>query len=139
MTLISTSRRIKSSDEKIWSIISNVDEDPDFWHGIKAVKNIKKEGNTIERETIISFRHSKCIELVTLTPQKQIAIIIREGSIIGTKIIKLTKINSDECEIKVDWDIRMKGLMSLFTFFIKKHVLKGTDEALERIAKKVEH
>jgi hypothetical protein len=32
----------------------------------------------------------------------------------------------------------MKGLMSLFTFLIKKHILEGTDEALERIAKKVE-
>jgi len=28
--------------------------------------------------------------------------------------------------------------MSLFTFTIKKHILKGTDEALERIANKVE-
>jgi len=32
----------------------------------------------------------------------------------------------------------MKGLMSLFTFFIKKHILKGTDDALERIANKIE-
>jgi hypothetical protein len=32
----------------------------------------------------------------------------------------------------------MKGLMSLFTLFIRKHILEGTDEALKRIAKKVE-
>jgi hypothetical protein len=138
MTLISTSRKIHSSDELIWSIISNIDKDPDFWHGIKAVKNTNREGNTIERETIISFRQSKCIELVTLTPLKQIVIVIREGLIVGTKIIKLTRINAEECEIKVEWDIRMKGLMSLFTFFIKKHILKGTDDSLERIAKKIE-
>jgi len=138
MTLISTIRKIDSSDELIWSIISNIDEDPDFWHGIKAVKNIKREGNTTERETIIAFRHSKCLELVTLTPPKQITIVIREGPIVGTKIIYLTKIDAEKCEIKVDWDIHMKGLMSLFTFFTKKHILKGTNEALERIAKKVE-
>ena len=45
MTLISTTRKINSSDELIWSIISDIDKDPDFWHGIKAVKNIKREGN----------------------------------------------------------------------------------------------
>ena len=138
MTLISTARKINSSDELVWSIISNIDKDPDFWYGIKAVKNIKREGNTTERETIIAFRDSKCLELVTLIPQKQITIVIREGPIVGTKIINLTKIDAEKCEIKVDWDVHMKGLMSLFTFLIKKHILKGTDEALERIAKKVE-
>lgn len=138
MTLISTTRKINSSDELIWSIISDIDKDPDFWHGIRAVKNIKREGNTTERETIIAFRNSKCLELVTLIPPKQITIVIREGPIVGTKIIKVTKIDTEKCEIRVDWDIHMKGLMSLFTFFIKKHILKGTDDALERIAKKVE-
>ncbi len=138
MTLISTARKIDSSDELIWSIISNIDKDPDFWHGIKAVKNIKREGNTTERETIIAFRNSKCLELVTLVPRKQITIVIIEGPIVGTKTIILTKIDTEKCEIKVDWDIHMKGLMSLFTFFIRKHILEGTDEALKRIAKKVE-
>ena len=138
MTLISTARKIDSSNELIWSIISNIDKDPDFWHGIKAVKNIKREGNTTERETIIAFRNSKCLELVTLIPPKQITIVIREGPIVGTKIINVTKIDTEKCEIRVDWDIHMKGLVSLFTFFIKKHILKGTDDALERIAKKVE-
>ena len=71
-------------------------------------------------------------------PLKQIATVIREGPIVGTKIINLTRINAKECEIKVEWDIRMKGLMGLFTFIIKKHILKGTDDALERIAKKIE-
>jgi hypothetical protein len=138
MTLISTARKIDSSDELIWSIISNIDKDPDFWHGIKAVKNVKREGNTTERETIIAFRNSKCLELVTLVPRKQITIVITEGPIVGTKTIILTKIDTEKCEIKVDWDIHMKGLMSLFTFFIRKHILEGTDEALKRIAKKVE-
>ena len=138
MTLISTTRKIDSSDELIWSIISNIDKDPDFWHGIKAVKNIKREGNTTERETIIAFRNSKCLELVTLVPRKQITIVIIEGPIVGTKTIILTKIDAEKCEIKVDWDIHMKGLMSLFTLFIRKHILEGTDEALKRIAKKVE-
>lgn len=138
MTLVSTSRIINSSDELVWSMISNIDKDPDFWHGIKAVKNIQREGNTTERETIISFRNSRCLELVKLTPRKQISIVIKEGPIVGTKTINLTRINAEECEIKVDWDIRVIGFTSLFTSIIKKHILKGTDEALKRIANKAE-
>lgn len=102
------------------------------------MKNIKTEGNTTERETIIAFRRSQCLELVTLIPRKQITIVIKDGPIIGTKVINLTKIDAEKSEIKVDWDIHMKGLMSLFTFLIKEHILKGTDEALERIANEAE-
>jgi hypothetical protein len=56
MTVILTSRDIDSSIDKLWDIISDVDKDPEFWYGTRSVKNIKKEGNIIERETIISFR-----------------------------------------------------------------------------------
>jgi len=129
MTLISTTRKINSSEELIWNIISDINKDPDFWYGIKAVKNIKTEGNTTERETIIAFRRSKCLELVTLIPRKQITMVIKDGPIVGTNVINLTKIDAEKSEIKVDWDIHMKGLMSLFTFLIKEHILKGTDEA----------
>ncbi|MBA2266798.1 MAG: hypothetical protein H0W19_00450 [Nitrosopumilus sp.] len=61
MTLISTTRKINSSEELIWNIISDINKDPDFWYGIKAVKNIKTEGNTTERETIIAFRRSRSL------------------------------------------------------------------------------
>lgn len=138
MTLISTSREINSSDEVVWNIISNIDKDPDYWYGIKEVKNIKREGNTTERETIIAYRHSKCLELVTLTPEKQITILIKEGPIVGTKTINLIKMNAEKCEIRVDWDIHMKGLGRMFTFMIKNHILKGTNDALQRIAKVIE-
>ncbi len=30
----------------------------------------------------------------------------------------------------------MKGFMGLFTIFIKKHILKGTEDAIERIISK---
>jgi len=138
MTLISTTRKINSSEELIWNIISDINKDPDFWYGIKAVKNIKTEGNTTERETIIAFRRSRSLELVTLIPRKQITMVIKDGPIVGTNVINLTKIDVKKSEIKVDWDIHMKGLMSLFTFLIKEHILKGTDEALERIDNKAE-
>jgi hypothetical protein len=39
----------------------------------------------------------------------------------------------------VDWDIRLSGFYGIFTGMIKKHILTGTEEALERISEKVSY
>jgi hypothetical protein len=125
--------------EKLWNIISDVDRDPEYWHGTKSIKNIKKEGNIIERETTISFKNSRCKEIITLDEnnKNKIKIEIIEGPIHGEKIITLEKIDTDSTKIVVTWNIHLKGAMAgLFTIFIKKHILKGTKEALERISSK---
>ena len=138
MTIILASKNINSSLDKLWSIISEVDKDPQYWHGTKSIKNIKKEGNTIERETKISFNNYSCREIITLDEKNknQVNIQIVEGPIHGKKTITLEKIDIDLTKISVKWDIQLKGLMRLFTMMIKKHILKGTNEALERISSK---
>jgi hypothetical protein len=136
MTLISASRDVDSAIDKIWSVISDTDSDPEYWHGTRSVKNIKREGNIIERETVIAFKELKCKEIVTLNDKDQITTEIVEGPIIGKKTIKLEKIDEGKSRINVSWDIHMKGYMGLFSFFVKKHILKGTQEALDRIANK---
>ena len=73
MTVILTSRDINSTIDKLWNIISNVYKDPEYWYGTRSVKNIKKEGNSIERETTISFKDYKCREIVTLNNKNQIS------------------------------------------------------------------
>jgi ribosome-associated toxin RatA of RatAB toxin-antitoxin module len=139
MAIIETSKVINSSIEKLWNIISDVDRDPEYWHGTKSIKNIKKEGNIIERETTISFKNSRCKEIITLDEnnKNKIKIEIIEGPIHGKKTITLEKIDTDSTKIAVIWNINLKGAMAgLFTIFIKKHILKGTKEALERISSK---
>ena len=51
----------------------------------KSIKNIKKDGNVIEREVVISFRNSVCREVVTLDPKKSVNIKIIDGPMKGTK------------------------------------------------------
>jgi len=136
MTVILTSKDIDSSIDKLWDVISDVDKDPEFWYGTRSVKNIKKEGNIIERETIISFKELKCREIVTIENKKQITVEIIDGPVIGKKIITLEKIDENKTRINVKWDIHMKGFMGLFTIFVKKHILKGTEDALGRISNK---
>jgi hypothetical protein len=136
MTLISASRDIDSTIDKVWNVISDTDRDPEYWHGTRSVRNIKKEGNVIERETVIAFKESKCREIVTLYDKDQITTEIVDGPVVGKKTITLEKIDENKSRINVKWDIHVKGYAGLFSFFVKKHILKGTKEALDRIADK---
>ena len=40
MAEIKTSVIINSSQEKIWDVISDIDNEPKFWKGTKEVKNL---------------------------------------------------------------------------------------------------
>ncbi len=62
MAEIKTSVVINSSQEKIWSVISDIDNEPKFWKGTKEVKNISRDGNKISREITIAFRDQKCLQ-----------------------------------------------------------------------------
>lgn len=137
MTVIQTSRDINTKIDNLWDIISNVDKDPDYWHGTKSIKILKNEGNIIERETIISYKESKCKEIVTLYPKYQTTTEIIEGPLIGWKTITLEKIDENKTRINVKWDIHLKGFLGPFTIFVKKHILKGTEETLNRISYKI--
>ncbi len=138
MVIISTSRTIYSPKEIIWTIISDLDSDPTYWQGIKEARNLRVDGNVIERETIISFQHSKSQEIITLEPSNQITINIINGPIIGKKVLRLTNVSDNESYLDVNWDIHLKGFIRVFTPMVKKHILAGTINAMERIAKEAE-
>ena len=57
MVLIHTSRDVTATLDSVWNVISDVDREPEFWHGTKSIKNISKTGTTIEREVVIAFRN----------------------------------------------------------------------------------
>ncbi|MFZ0510229.1 MAG: SRPBCC family protein [Candidatus Nitrosopolaris sp.] len=135
MVLIHTSRDITATLDSVWNVISDIDREPEFWHGTKSIKNISKTG----REVVIAFRNSKCREIVRLDNKKSINIEIIEGPIRGRKTITLKTIKNHTTRIDVEWDIRLTGFYGIFTGMIKKHILKGTEEALERISEKVNY
>jgi len=137
MVAINTSREISAPVDRIWDVISDVDNEPKYWHGTKTVKNISKSGNTIEREVTISFKDSRCLQTVVLNPKKSVKITITEGPMKGTKSVTLNP-SGDKTRIDVVWDIKLAGFLGMFTGMVKKHIAEGTEEALDRIAKAVE-
>ena len=137
MALIETSIQINSSSEKVWDLVSDIDNEPKFWRGTKEVRNISKDGNTVVREIIIAFRDQKCQQEVTLFPKEKIVAVFTKGIISGSKNIKLISQN-DHTLLEVNWDIQLTGIMGMFTGMIKKHIKSGTDLALQSIKEELE-
>ena len=127
-------KQIEASQDSVWYIISDVDREPEFWHGTKSIKNIRKDGNVIEREAVIAFRNSKCKEVITLNPKNSVKKKITDGAIMGTKNIVLTPIGTNKTRVDVQWNISIKGIFGLFRGLIKKHITEGTEDALHRIS-----
>ena len=133
MVRIEVSREIQAPIEKVWKIVSDLDNEPKYWYGTKSVKNLKIDGNTITREVIIAFKNSKCMESVVSNPMKSIEIRITDGPMKGAKNITQNDLNG-KTKVDVVWDIKLSGMMSMFTAMVKGHIQQGTEDALERIS-----
>ncbi len=132
MTIINSSIDINAPIEKVWNIISDLDNEPKFWKGTKESRTISKDGNVIVREIIIAFRDSKCMQKITLYPKEKIYAEFTDGILKGSKTLNL-KPKENSLWLKVEWDIKMTGLAGMFTGMLKGHVKGGTEQALELI------
>ncbi len=137
MATIQVSVDISAPREKVWEVVSDIDNEPKFWKGTKEVRNISREGNVINREITIAFRDQKCKQRVTLVPQEKIIALFTEGIIKGTKTILLKEENG-KTNLEAIWEISLSGMMGMFTGMIKKHIKKGTEQALQSIKNEVE-
>jgi carbon monoxide dehydrogenase subunit G len=137
MVTINASHEVSAPLDRVWHVVADIDNEPQYWHGTKAVKNISRNGNVIEREVTIAFKDSKCRQTVVLNPKKSIEITIRDGPMKGTKVVTLNP-SGDRTRIDVMWQIKLAGFLGMFSGMVKKHIAEGTEEALARIAKAVE-
>ena len=137
MTIIQASIDINAPIEKIWNIISDLDNEPKFWKGTKEVRNISKEENKVNREITIAFRDQKCLQDITLYPKEKIQAEFTKGIINGTKTITLNK-KDEGSNLETVWDIKLSGIMGMFTGIVKKHIKSGTEQALQSIKQEAE-
>jgi len=133
-----TAKKINAPVSEVWKILSDIDREPEFWHGTKSIKNITKSDKVVEREVVIAFKSSICKETVTIDPMKSITTEITDGPLKGKKVVVINPDGDQESIVDVEWDIRLSGFMGIFSKMVKKHILEGTNDALERISKAVE-
>lgn len=137
MTTIQADVVINASTDKVWEMVSDIDNEPKFWKGTKSVRNISKDGNAVTREVTIAFKDSKCMQKVTFFPKEKILAEFTEGILNGTKTIKLTP-QDGKTRLEAIWDIKLSGMMGMFTGMVKKHVKNGTEQALQAIKQELE-
>ncbi len=137
MATIQVKVEINATIDKVWDIVSDIDNEPKFWRGTKKVRNISKEGNTINREVTIAFRDQKCLQEIKIYPKEKIKTKFTKGIIDGEKIVSLTA-KDEKTILSTYWDIRLTGMMGMFTGMIKKHIKSGTEQAMQSIKEEIE-
>ena len=137
MATIVVQTEINATLEKVWEVISDIDNEPKFWKGTKEVKTLSTEGNIIKREITIAFRDQKCLQEIQLKPKESIRAKFTKGILNGTKTITLIP-KSDSVIIETSWDIKLSGMMNMFTGVIKNHIKSGTEQALKSIKEEIE-
>lgn len=138
MATLNISREIAAPLDRVWNIVSDVDSEPQYWHGTKSIKNISREGNVIKREAVIAFKDSKTLQTVIIKPKTSVTTMITEGPITGTKTVALSPLGDDRTWVGVAWDFKLGGFLSVFSGMVKKHIAEGTEQALDRIARAAE-
>ena len=120
-----------------FEIISDIDNEPKFWKGTKNVKNISKKDNVIHREVTIAFRDQKCLQEVTLEPKRKIDAKFTKGIINGSKTMTIST-KENKTILVTSWDMKLTGIMGMFTGVIKNHIKSGTEQAMQSIKEEAE-
>lgn len=137
MAVIEVRVRINAEPDRVWEVISDIDSEPKFWKGTKEVRNISREGDLVRREITIAFRDKKCLQEVTLFPKERVEAKFVEGIIRGSKTVSIEPSDGATVLCTV-WDIRMTGMMGMFTGMVTKHIRNGTEQAMHFIRKHLE-
>ena len=137
MATIQVEVEINADVDKVWNVVSDIDNEPKFWKGTKEVRNISKEENTVKREVTIAFRDQKCLQEVKIYPKEKIHARFTKGIIDGEKIVSLVP-KDEKTILSTYWDIKLTGMMGMFTGMIKKHIKSGTEQAMQSIKEEIE-
>ena len=121
--------------DRIWEIVSDVDNDPQFWQDLHSVTTLRRNGNVIERVATVGFRNSRSSQTVILDPKKSVRIVMTKGPMTGDRIIELKRSGERKTVIEVAWTVELSGIPSFIRKSVQERLGKGTEEALARIEK----
>jgi len=135
MVTIAEAREVDASTDEIWDIVSDVDKDPEYWSGLTSVRNIRKEGNLIEREVVVGFMGRQGTQRIQLVPKQLIQLTMIDGPLRGSREIKLIPLGEGKTKIDVSWDVQFSAIPVFAQGFVRSRLEEGTREALDKIAK----
>jgi carbon monoxide dehydrogenase subunit G len=139
-TSFNVSRAISAPANVVWDIISNVDNETQYWSTFKAIKNINKTDNIVEREVAISAgpQNSTSHQFVTLYPEQMKIQTNLKGVITGSRILELEPIYDNKSRVHVIWNIDLSGIPIASRGIAEDSIKQTTKEAVLRIAEAAE-
>lgn len=141
---IKVSREISAPVDKVWNIVSNIDNEPKYWPIIKDIKNINKTESITEREVTVQAGpggDAKTHQIVTLNPEQfEVQMNITEGPVTGSRLLTLSPSVENNSTTKVDavWEIDLSDIPLIGQGFAKDSFQKTTEDALSNIAAEAE-
>jgi len=127
---------INAPVDKVWEVISDLDNDSKFWTAITSIRNISHENNIVKREVLLA-KINKCLQTITLFPNEKIHTEWNKGIIKGTKDIVLTsKNNTTYLEAVLNY--KFTGVAGFMGGKITKDIQNETQRAVEFIKAKAE-
>src|SRR5689334_13747992 len=136
MPEIKTAIEINASVDKVWEIISDLDNDPKFWTSITSIRNISHENDEVKREVIIA-KVNKCLQTITLYPKTKMHTEWVKGIIKGTKDVIITPRNNGTY-LESILDYKFSGMAGFLSGKITKDVTIEAQRAVESIKLKAE-
>ena len=131
-------KEISASIGTVWNIISDVDNEHLYGQNL-TVSNARKDGKTTEREVTVGFRDLKVAHAVGQYSRKFVEMSLTEASVIGTRVIIILRPAGDnKTRIEVASDIKLSDIPLLSRGMMRNEIMKGTKEALDRIARAVQ-
>lgn len=131
MVKIKVRVQIEAPLEKVWNILSDLDNDRTFWKGMASLKNISQEGNVVTREVTLGTSN-KLMQTVTLFPRKKRSTEWKSGIFSGTKDIEVTPVgNGTQLEVLINY--RLSGMAKFMSGKITKDLQSEADEAVRLI------
>lgn len=95
-TTINVTWEISAPVNQVWGIISNVDNESQYWSTYKEINNINKTDNIIERQVIISAgpQNNTSHQILKVYPdQMKIKANLTEGLVTGSRILELESLS----------------------------------------------
>ncbi len=136
-TVIAKGRDVRSGLNRVWDIVSDVDNDPKYYDGLSSVKNLTKEGNVIEREVVVGFMGHEGLQTVVLTPKQSVEVTMTKGPLLGTRVTTLVPLTDSKTRVEVRWEIEFR-MPAFVRAMVRRELEKGTENALRRIVKEAE-
>jgi hypothetical protein len=134
--IINASTIVPAPIDKVWSIVSDVDNDKEYWSVYKEITNVNTSGNVTERDIILNVNDDRAHQIITLHPKNSIILNQTEGPITGTRTMTLTVPNNGDNDTKIDviWKVDLSKIPIFGKGFAKDGIFKTTEEALSRIS-----